>query len=263
MDSASIATLLTAALTPVLPYLLKGGEKAIEEAGKQIGGEAWEKSKTIWSRLFPSVKDNPEVLLAAETAAKAPNDILARDDLNSKLKRLLDDDPELARILRRAFTPAVYQLYAPVEDFVGREKEIERLMFELGSSQSASICGMSGSGKTQLAMLVANRVRHVYPDGQLFVAMQGTAELPRDPAEALEVCTRAFVGPEEALPKNVDELRGRYFNVLTDKRVLIVLDNVATSKQIRPLQPPPGFALLVTWINIISLPGMRCRVLLN
>ena len=263
MDSASIATLLTAALTPVLPYLLKGGEKAIEEAGKQIGGEAWEKSKTIWSRLFPSVKENPDLLLAAETAAKAPNDILARDDLNSKLKRLLDDDPELARILRRAFTPAVYQLYAPVEDFVGREKEIERLMFELGSSQSASICGMSGSGKTQLAMLVANRVRHVYPDGQLFVAMQGTADLSRDPAEALEVCTRAFVGPEEALPKNVDELRGRYFNVLTDKRVLIVLDNVATSKQIRPLQPPPGCALLVTSINIISLPGMRCRVLLN
>ena len=93
--------------------------------------------------------------------------------------------------------------------------------------------------------------------------MQGTADLPRDPAEALEVCTRAFLGPEESLPKNVDELRGRYFNVLNDKRVLIVLDNVATSKQIRPLQPPPGCALLVTSINIISLPGLRCRVLIN
>jgi tetratricopeptide (TPR) repeat protein len=263
MDTASIAALLTTALTPVLPYLLKGGEKAIEEAGKQLGGEAWEKSRTIWAKLFPSVKEQPDILLAAEAAANAPNDILVRDDLNSKLKRLLDNDPELALILRRAFTPAVYQLYAPVEDFVGREAEIERLIFELGSGQSVSICGMSGSGKTQLAMLVANRVRHLYPDGQLFVAMQGTADIPRDPAEALEVCTRAFVGPEESLPKNVDEMRGRFFNVLTDKRVLIVLDNAASSKQVRPLQPPPGCALLVTSINIIALPGLRCRVLIN
>ena len=161
METALIASLLTSALTPVLPYLLKGGEKAIEEAGKKIGSDAWDKSKTIWNKLFPTVQEQSDVLLAAETAASSPNDLLARNELNSKLKRILDSDPELARILRRAFTPAVYQLYAPVEDFVGREAEIERLIFELGSSQSASICGMSGSGKTQLAMLVANRVRHV------------------------------------------------------------------------------------------------------
>lgn len=263
MDTASVAALITSALAPALPYLLKGSEKAIEEAGKQIGGEAWEKSKTIWNKLFPSVKEEPAILAAAEIAANAPNDVLARDDLNSQLKRLLDHDPELARILRRAFTPAVYQLYAPVEDFVGRDAEIDRLLLALGSGESVSICGMSGSGKTQLGMLVANRVRHLYPDGQLFVAMQGTADYPRDPAEALEVCTRAFIGPEESLPTNVDELRGRYFNVLTDKRVLIVLDNVANSKQIRPLQPPPGCTLMLTSINLISLPGLRCRVLVN
>src|SRR5215510_7691386 len=124
METALIASLLTSALTPVLPYLLKGGEKAIEEAGKRIGGDAYEKSKSIWGKLFPTVKEQPDVLLAAENAANSPDDLLARNELNSKLKQLLDNHSELTVFLRRAFTPAVYQLYAPVEDFVGREEAI-------------------------------------------------------------------------------------------------------------------------------------------
>jgi tetratricopeptide (TPR) repeat protein len=93
--------------------------------------------------------------------------------------------------------------------------------------------------------------------------MQGTSSIPRDPKEALERCIRAFVGPEETLPQNLDELKGRYDNVLRGKRALIVLDSAADGKQVRPLLPPAGCALVVTSIDTISLPGVRCRISLD
>lgn len=40
MDIATLAKDVTLFLTPFLPYLLKAGEKAVEEAGTKLGGEA-------------------------------------------------------------------------------------------------------------------------------------------------------------------------------------------------------------------------------
>lgn len=171
----------------------------------------------------------------------------------------------LARMLRQAWhqSSALHQLYAPVNDFVGREPEIEKMITALGNGDIVSICGMSGIGKTQLAMMLADRVRGQYSDAQLFVAMQGTSSNPRDPKEALERCIRAFVGPEETLPQNLDELKGRYDNVLRGKRALIVLDSAADREQVRPLLPPAGCALVVTSIDTMSLPGVTCRISLD
>ena len=39
---------LTAFLSPILPFLIKGGEEAAKEAGKKFGVDAWEKAKAIW-----------------------------------------------------------------------------------------------------------------------------------------------------------------------------------------------------------------------
>jgi hypothetical protein len=97
MDTTAIATILTTALTPVLPYLLKGGEKALEEAGKKVSGEAWDKVKTIWSKLSPKIKEEPAAREAAEKAAQAPADEQARDELRAQLKGVLDKDEAFAR----------------------------------------------------------------------------------------------------------------------------------------------------------------------
>ena len=47
-------------LAPFLPYLLKVGENAAEEAGKklgqQAGGGAWEKAKALWAKLRPKAE---------------------------------------------------------------------------------------------------------------------------------------------------------------------------------------------------------------
>lgn len=162
--------------------------------------------------------------------------------------------------------PTLHQLRAPVGDFVGREKEIAELMAALRGGASAAVTGISGMGgigKTELAFYVAERLRDAYPDGQLILDMRGTDDPPRDTADALAACIRAFVGVEQRLPEETAELTRIYRAILEGKRALILLDNAHTGAQVRPLLPPAGSALLVTSRNAITLPGMRTRVTLE
>ncbi len=54
MDVTTLAKDVAAFLAPFLPYLLKAGEKAAEEAGKKLGGDAWDKAKSLWGKLRPT-----------------------------------------------------------------------------------------------------------------------------------------------------------------------------------------------------------------
>ncbi len=160
---------------------------------------------------------------------------------------------------------ARHQLRAPVGDFVGRYKEISELTVALRSGGSAAISGisgMSGIGKTELALLIADRLRADYPDAQLLIDMRGMDDKPRDPADALAACIRAFVSLEAKLPDSLEDLTKLYRNILNGKRALILLDNAFDSAQVRPLVPPAGSALLVTSRNVVSLPRMT-RVILE
>jgi tetratricopeptide (TPR) repeat protein len=154
---------------------------------------------------------------------------------------------------------ALHQLRAPVGDFVGREAEIDTLINALRHGSRASITGISGMGgigKTELALLVAQRLSSDYPDAQFFINLQGTDANPRTPQEVMTNCVRAFLGPEARLPEDPDQLSQLYRSELSGKRVLLLLDNAADSAQVRPLLPPPGSALLVTSRQAITLPGM-------
>ena len=142
------------------------------------------------------------------------------------------------------------QIPAPPRDFKGREDEIQYILsnFEKGST-IASLRGMGGVGKTALALVLADKLKSRFPDGQIFIDMRGTSANPINPPvtpdEAMAHVIRAFK-PMDRLPENQNELRGLYASTLTGKKVLLLMDNAASKDQVYPLLPPEGCSVLIT-----------------
>jgi tetratricopeptide (TPR) repeat protein len=159
---------------------------------------------------------------------------------------------------------SLHQLRAPVADFVGRDAEIERLVQSLSVAASStavaisSARGLGGMGKTQLALAVAQRLKDTFPDAQLLVELRGASSNPLTPEQALQTIIRAFE-PIAHLPDTLDALRSTYLSLLDGKRILILADDARDARQVEPLLPPPGCALLLTSRQRFPLPGMVAR----
>ena len=106
MDIATLAKEVALFLTPFLPYLLKAGEKAAEEAGKELGGDAWDRAKGLWSRLRPQIEAKPAAQEAVTDAAAAPHDEDAQAALRLQLKKLFTENEELAREIGQQWAAA-------------------------------------------------------------------------------------------------------------------------------------------------------------
>lgn len=99
MDVATLARDVAEYLVPALPYLTKATDKAIEELGKTIGSGAADYAKSFWDKLHPRVESRGALQEVVNDVAATPNDEVARTTLLYQLKKLLDDDVELAREL--------------------------------------------------------------------------------------------------------------------------------------------------------------------
>jgi len=102
MDPTTLARSLVAFLTPFLPYLIKAGERAAEEASKKLGADAWEHAKALWGRL----RSKPEVKSAAQDVAVMPDDPDAQAALCLQLRKLLAKDKALVAELTRLWEEA-------------------------------------------------------------------------------------------------------------------------------------------------------------
>lgn len=154
-------------------------------------------------------------------------------------------------------------LPADVPDFTGRGDEIQELRSILsgtnGALSIAAVTGMGGAGKSTLAVHVAHAVRDSYPDGQIFVNLQGAEATALDPADVLVRLLNALGVPSRGVPGDPAERAGLYRSRLAGRRVLVVLDNAANEAQVRPLLPGDGTcAVLVTSRNrLTGLEGAR------
>ncbi len=101
MDIGALASSLTTVLVPLLPYLLKAGEKAAEETGKTVAGQSWELVKSLWTKLKPKVEAKEAALEAAQDAAQEPEDQYAQAAFRQQLKKLLTEDQSLAEEVNR------------------------------------------------------------------------------------------------------------------------------------------------------------------
>ena len=101
MDIGALASALTTALVPLLPYLLKAGEKAAEETGKTVASQTLEWGKSLWSKLQPKVEAKEAALEAAQDVAQEPEDQFAQAAFRQQLKKLLTEDQSLAEEVSR------------------------------------------------------------------------------------------------------------------------------------------------------------------
>ncbi|GAB2442928.1 hypothetical protein GCM10027187_01280 [Streptosporangium sandarakinum] len=145
------------------------------------------------------------------------------------------------------------------ELFTAREEELAALdrltLPPAGSPPTAHvmapcvITGTGGVGKTTLAVHWAHRVRDRFPDGQLYVNLQGfgPTDIARTPADAVRLFLDALQVPSQLIPATLEARVGLYRSLLAERRMLILLDNALDSDQVRPLLPnAPGCLALIT-----------------
>ncbi|MGH8876266.1 MAG: BTAD domain-containing putative transcriptional regulator [Stackebrandtia sp.] len=147
-------------------------------------------------------------------------------------------------------TPA--ELPAGPASFTGRRAEADRLCEALRPSADNpiwTISGPGGVGKSALALHAAHRVAEHFPDGQLYVNLNGAAAevKPLEPGEVLTRMLRSLGHTESASFSHLDEAAARFRSATAGKRLLIVLDNAGDAGQVRPLLPGgSGCAVVVT-----------------
>lgn len=155
---------------------------------------------------------------------------------------------------------AQFSLKPPPHDFTGRQKEIALLKKQFLGGQSTAIvgiAGMGGVGKTTLALYVAQELQDNFPDGHIFVDMQGTSPNPTSAPEAMRQVIRAFDSRIRFDQLSDADLEHLYFSTLNGKRALMLLDNAKHAAQVRPLLPPTQCALIVTSRASLALPGLQ------
>src|ERR1043166_3652006 len=155
---------------------------------------------------------------------------------------------------------ALHQLPPPPRDFTGRKEELAELRshIERGGVTISGLHGLGGTGKTTLALKLAEELKARYPDAQFYLDLKGVSSKPLTVAEALAHVVRAY-HPTAKLPEGEAELRALYISVLEGKRALLLMDNARDAAQVEPLIPPDTCVLLVTSRQHFTLPGLYAK----
>lgn len=230
-----------------IPAVLVG--RQVFPAWQQYSAGLWAFLAVIGSSLMAMVASLLGRLKLAQASPQTPayrTDIAAKADA-ARISRITFD-----RLRSPRFTIA-----PPPSDFVGRQAELLALLenFDKGVLIT-SANGSAGMGTTALGRRLAFALADDYLDGCLEIDLRGaspTMEEPLDPVEAQRRLLRPFY-PYETLPDDPKELNKLYRSTFSDYKVLLLLDNAATSTQLRSLLPrSPSVAIVTSQQTDLSL----------
>lgn len=148
-------------------------------------------------------------------------------------------------------------------DFVGRTGLVTRLRQVLAEPRAdahtvrlAAVYGRPWLGKTSFVVHVAHLASGEFPDGQLFVNLGGSSAA-LEPGEVLGRFLGALGVAGSAIPDTTDERVEMYRNLVGNRRMLVVLDDAASERQVLPLLPgSPHCAVVITSrVRPTNLPG--------
>ncbi|MGW1072843.1 BTAD domain-containing putative transcriptional regulator [Streptomyces sp. NPDC002537] len=144
-------------------------------------------------------------------------------------------------------------------DFTGRHDQISALVRALTGGTAHAvvvITGMGGVGKTALALRAAHTVAGVYPDGQLYANLRGPDGTPCGPAGVLTGFLTALGVPHERIPVSLADRAALFRTMLSQRAVLVVLDNATSVAQVEPLLPGAArSAVLITARALAAMPA--------
>lgn len=198
------------------------------------------------------------LMLALYRSGQRAEALSAYQDIRVKLADELgiDPDSELQKLHRQILRSEVSpgrrpqvprQLPAGVRNFVGRDEELELL----GKSANVTVVhGVGGVGKTALLLRWAREAREDFPDGDLYLNLRGfdPEAQPVDPAAAAEMLL-VGLGVDD-IPAAAEARFALLRTTLVDKRLLLLLDNAASPRQVLPMLPgAAGVRVVITSRN--------------
>ncbi|MFI9005979.1 AfsR/SARP family transcriptional regulator [Actinosynnema sp. NPDC053489] len=158
------------------------------------------------------------------------------------------------------------QLPADTADFVGGEDLIRTAEEVLTDGRGRRaigvvvVIGRPGVGKSTVAAHIGHRLAEEhFPDGQLYCDLRGTYGDAGESADVLGRFLQALGIPGAMIPAEPAARTEMYRTLLADRRVLVVLDNAVSERQVLPLLPGSGrCAVVVTSrTRLTGLPGAR------
>lgn len=161
---------------------------------------------------------------------------------------------------------APHQLPAAPSPFIGRRAELARMdamITQTGSPPGRPIVcivsGTAGVGKTALALNWAHRMATRFSGGEIYLDLRGDEpQRPMTAGDALVVLLRSLGVSGAGIAPDTVERAAQWRTELQHRRLLILLDNAASSAQVRPLLPGTGSCVVIV-ISRDSLAGLVAR----
>ncbi|WP_433539249.1 tetratricopeptide repeat protein [Micromonospora sp. CA-249363] len=146
--------------------------------------------------------------------------------------------------------------------FTGRSTELDSITDAVRQADIGgihAIVGMPGIGKTALAVHAAHQLADRFPDGQLFLDLHAhtPGQQPTDTFRALAMLLLADGLSVSSLPAHLEERATLWRDRTADKKLLLILDNAASSSQVSPLLPgnPACLIMITARRHLGDLPG--------
>ena len=162
--------------------------------------------------------------------------------------------PAAAEAAGTSVAAATRTLPRDIASFTGRQQELQELVTATaGAAQPGGVVsihaigGMAGIGKTAFAVHAAHTLADRFPGGQIFLPLHGhtPGQQPVDPFDALASLLLTAGVPAGQVPPGLEERMALWRDRLAERQLLLVLDDAASSEQVRPLLPGAGGSLVL------------------
>ncbi|WP_165956553.1 AfsR/SARP family transcriptional regulator [Kribbella antibiotica] len=216
-----------------------------------------------------------QYMLALYQAGRAAEALRHYQQIRTSLVEELgaDPGPELQDLHRQILAADLPRAVAPTDsgatavvagrnclprdlpDFTGRENELARLAASADDLATVyTVDGMAGVGKTAFAVHAGHLLADRFPDGALFVDLQGhsAGKTPLTADEALDVLLGQL-----AIAVTVDA-KAQWRAKTAALRLLVIFDNAVDESQVAPLLPAgPSLVIVTSRARLPNLAGAR------